>query len=91
MRKYDLWVLGVWPVQKRKGLRCVSRTVYERTVAKLSRLLQQSKAGEGAGEGERAFVPATVPQLTILNAPYHPPPDHGEGGGGSQRLLLTES
>lgn len=74
VRKYDLWLLGVWPVQKRKGLRCVSRTIYERTVAKLSRLLQQSKAG-GGGEGDSAprFEGADLPQLTILSAPYQPP------------------
>jgi hypothetical protein len=74
VHKYDLWVLGVWPVQKRKGLRCVSRTVYERTVAKLSRLLQQSKSGHAEGEGERQFVAPTMAELTILNAPAPPPP-----------------
>lgn len=78
--------MGVWPVQKRKGLRCVSRTIYERTVAKLSRLLQQSKAGAAVeGGGEREFVGADLQQLTILSAPYIPP--SVEGSSAQQALV----
>lgn len=73
VHKYDLWLLGVWPVQKRKALRCGSRTVYERTVMKLSRLLQQGRAGPTEEEGRQRFVGADMRELTILSAPYTPP------------------
>ena len=74
MHRYDLWVLGVWPLQRKVGLRASSRPAYERAVARLSRVLQQAKAGErGGGEPAPAFAGAGVEQLAILNAPYCPP------------------
>lgn len=79
MHRYDLWVMGVWPVQKRKGLRCASRAIYERMVIKLSRLLQKGR-GEGGDEEEamdpglRRFAGASLADLAILSRPYAPPP-----------------
>jgi hypothetical protein len=73
VHKYDLWVLGVWPVQKRKALRCGSRTVYERTVMKLSRLLQQGRVGPTEEERRQRFIGADMRELTILSAPYSAP------------------
>lgn len=79
VHRYDLWVMGVWPVQKRKGLRCASRAIYERMVIKLSRLLQKGR-GEGGDEEEamdpglRRFAGASLADLAILSRPYAPPP-----------------
>lgn len=92
VHRYDLWLMGVWPVQKRKGLRCASRAIYERMVIKLSRLLQKGR-GDGGDEEEamdpglRRFAGASLADLAILSRPYRPPPpalpspaQGGEGG-----------
>ena len=79
VHRYDLWLLGVWPVGKRKGMRCGSRAIYERMVARLSRLLQRGR-GEGLGDEAavdpalRRFAGADLAGLTILSGPYAPPP-----------------
>lgn len=91
VHRYDLWVMGVWPVQKKKGLRCSSRAIYERMVIKLSRLLQKGR-GEGMGDEAgmdprlRRFAGATLTDLTILSQPYlPPPPPPGAAAGGTQQ------
>ncbi|KAL6785838.1 hypothetical protein ACKKBG_A00370 [Auxenochlorella protothecoides x Auxenochlorella symbiontica] len=86
VHRYDLWLLGVWPVAARKKMRCGSRSVYEHTVAKLSRLLQAAKAGGGRlGWGDREdALRGGAAQLTILSAPYHPP-EAGAVAAGAQR------
>ena len=90
VHKYDLKVLGVWPVAKRKGLRCASRTIYERTVVKLSRLLQQAQGrGTGGDEGAAQFVGANLRELTILSEPYEPPPPPGGDAGTLARAPAT--
>ena len=82
VHRYNLWLMGVWPVQKRKGMRCASRAIYERTVIKLSRLLQKGR-GEGGEEEEemeeglRRFAGADLLGLTINSQPYIPPPPPG--------------
>lgn len=79
VHRYDLWLMGVWPVAKRKGMRCGSRPIYERMVVKLSRLLQKGR-GEGGDEeqaqdpGLRRFAGADLATLTILSQPYVAPP-----------------
>jgi hypothetical protein len=87
VHRYDLRVLGVWPVAKRKGMRCGSRAVYERTAARLTRVQQEVQgAGADEGAGAQAFVGANMAELTILSAPYRPPTAgaaSGSGGGGS--------
>lgn len=98
VHRYDLWIMGVWPVQKKKGLRCSNRAVYERMVIKLSRLLQKGR-GEG-GEEEagtdpalRRFAGATLADLAILSRPYLPPPpapaEEGAGADGGAMQLLA--
>ena len=76
VHKYDLKIFGVWPVQKRKGLRCGSRAVYERTVLRLTKVQQAAQGGlvvdEGGGNGD-GFVGADMGELTILSAPYRRP------------------
>ena len=89
VHKYDLKLLGVWPVQKRKGMRCGSRATYERTVLRLTKEQQALQSGGGAaGEGAAAngFVPANIEELTIVSAPYRPP---ARAAGSAQTLLLT--
>lgn len=97
--------MGVWPVQKRKGLRCASRAIYERMVIKLSRLLQKGR-GEGGEEEEaldpglRRFAGASLADLAILSRPYQPPPlpppvapaSGGEGGAaaGAEGVQLQQ-
>lgn len=91
VHKYDLKILGVWPVQKRKGMRCGSRATYERTVLRLTKEQQASQSGGGvAGEDDAGnkFVGADIDELTILSAPYRPPAARAIGPGQSQ-LLLT--
>lgn len=96
VHRYDLWVMGVWPVQKRKGMRCGSRAIYERMVVKLSRLLQKGR-GEGGDDeaaidpGLRRFAGADLAGLTILSAPYAPPPPPGRppGAGAARSIPLA--
>lgn len=69
--------MGVWPVQKKKGMRCATRAIYERMVIKLSRLLQKGR-GEGGEEdaadaGLARFAGADLADLTILSSPYAEP------------------
>ena len=77
VRKYDLKVFGVWPVQKRKGLRCSGRSSYERTIARLSQVQQSVQSGGGfddaLGSGV-TYVPPSMEDLTILSRPYVPLP-----------------
>ena len=75
VHRYDLRLLGVWPVQKRKGLRCGSRALYERTVLRLTRVQQEVQGGAvDDGRGGSLFVGANMADLTILSAPYRAPP-----------------
>ena len=92
VHRYDLWLLGVWPVQKRKGMRCGSRAIYERMVVKLSRLLQRGRGEGGDDEGAldpglRRFAGADLTSLTINSGPYVPPPA-GPGAGDKRPLAL---
>ena len=91
VHRYDLKVFGVWPVQKRKGLRCGSRAAYERTILRLTKVQQAMQGGgavveEGSAGGE--FVGANMEELTILSAPYRSPEalamvrSSSPGGGG---------
>ncbi len=76
VHKYDLKLLGVWPVQKRKGMRCGSRATYERTVLRLTKEQQALQSGGGVVGDDDAgnrFVGANIDELTILSAPYRPP------------------
>jgi hypothetical protein len=88
VHRYSLWLMGVWPVQKRKGMRCGSRPVYERVVAKLSRLLQRGRGEGGEEEAVDAalsrYAGADYADLTILSGPYLPP----HGGQGRAPLAL---
>ena len=79
VHKYDLKLFGVWPVQKRKGMRCGSRATYERTVLRLTKVQQAAQGAggmlggveEGAAAGLREFgAGADMQELTILSAPY---------------------
>jgi hypothetical protein len=84
--------MGVWPVQKRKGMRCGSRGIYERMVIKLSRLLQKGRGEGGEEEALDAalarFAGADYRDLTILSAPYQlPPPPPGAPRGTPLALL----
>jgi hypothetical protein len=72
IRRYDLWILGVWPVQRRKSFKCGSRAIYERTVLKLTSVQQMDRTGGGEGGGI-AFRATGLDQLTILSAPYEAP------------------
>lgn len=90
VHRYDLWLLGVWPVAGRKRMRASSRMVYEQTVSKLSRLLQAAKAGRArdAWTTQALTLGAGVQDLTILSAPYRAPvtitdvtDEAGEGTG----------
>jgi hypothetical protein len=75
VHKYDLWLLGVWPLTKRKTLRCGSRATYERTIMKLSKLLQRGRGEGGEGSADQGqFVGANMPALTIFSAPYQATP-----------------
>ena len=88
VHKYDLKIFGVWPVQKRKGLRCGSRATYERTILRLTKVQQAVQGGVGVEEGASGvggFVGADMGELTILSAPYRPPVVV------SRHLLLTGS
>jgi hypothetical protein len=92
VHKYDFKLLGVWPVQKRKGMRCGSRATYERTVLRLTKEQQALQSGSGvAGEGaaENGFVGANIDELTILSAPYKPAAARAGGPEQSSSLLLT--
>lgn len=75
IRKYDLKFLGVWPVQKRKSLRCAGRGSYEQTLARLT-LVQQSAQGISgfinASGGDSNFIAPSLEDLTILSKPYIP-------------------
>lgn len=76
VHKYDLKIFGVWPVQKRKGLRCGSRAVYERTVLRLTKVQQAAQGGtfvEDGGSAGEGFVGADMGELTILSGPYRRP------------------
>jgi len=74
VHKYDLKIFGVWPVQKRKGLRCGSRTMYERTILRLTKVQQAVQSGGVLEETHRkAFDGANMAELTIISAPYVPP------------------
>lgn len=90
VHRYDLWILGVWPVAARRRMRCGSRMVYEQTVSKLSRMLQASKAGRNPAnlgwEDSDAELQARTADLTILSAPYVPPE---RGRSGVKRLLFN--
>eukprot|EP00887_Chlorella_sp_A99_P007742 scaffold20.g7742.t1 len=91
VHRYNLWVMGVWPVQKQKGLRCASRLIYERIIAKLNRLLQQHAARGGEVVGRDAphrFAEGGLGDLTILSGPYAPPPQ--PAGGACQPPRLVE-
>jgi len=73
IKRYDLKLLGVWPVQKKKSLRCGSRVVYEKTVLRLTKVQQAVQgAGEGAEEREKGegFVGPELNELTIMSQPY---------------------
>lgn len=96
VHRYDLWVLGVWPVAGRRRMRCASRMIYEQTVSKLSRLLQASKAGKSPAslgwDDSDAQLQARTADLTILSAPYAPPPPPAAkpAGGGLPKPTITE-
>lgn len=86
VHRYDLKMFGVWPVQKRKGLRCSTRPLHERTVLRLTRMQQEGTSGEakknglyvGGRGGKGVFEGAGVAELTILSAPYVRPTENGQ-------------
>ena len=87
VHRYDLKLLGVWPVQKRKGLRCGSRMMYERTVLRLTKVQQEVQSGGGVEDTgpKNEFEGANMADLTIISAPYVAP---GAAAGGTAAAAL---
>lgn len=73
VRKYDLKIFGVWPVQMRKALRCENRSVFDRTVLRLTKVQQAAQAGKSLDEGGLKYSVPTLNDLTVLSSPYKPP------------------
>jgi hypothetical protein len=73
VRKYDLKIFGVWPVQMRKALRCENRSLFDRTVLRLTKVQQAVQAGRSLDEGGQKFVTPVVKDLTVLSRPYISP------------------
>ena len=73
VRKYDLKVFGVWPVQMRKALRCENRSGFDRTVLRLTKVQQAAQAGRSLDEGRLKYTVPKLHDLTVLNNPYKPP------------------
>ena len=73
VRKFDLKVFGVWPVQMRKALRCENRSVFDRAVLKLTKVQQAAQAGRPLDEGGLKFITPRVKDLTVFNNPYKMP------------------
>lgn len=73
VRKYDLKVLGVWPVQMRKALRCENRSGFDRTVLRLTKVQQAAQAGQSLDEGRHKYTVPKLRDLTVLSNPYKPP------------------
>lgn len=71
VHKYNLRALGVWPVQMRKGLRCETRGLFEKTVLKLTKMQQAAQSGENVDEAKHKFKPSQIQDLTVLSLPYH--------------------
>ena len=73
VRKYDLKVFGVWPVQMRKGLRCENRSLFDRTVLRLTKVQQAAQTGRPIDDGGKKYRVPQVHELTVLSNPYTPP------------------
>lgn len=70
VHKYDLKVLGVWPVQKRKGLRCDTRSIFEKTILRLTKVQQAVQSGTLLDDARKRFNPSTIQDLTTFSSPY---------------------
>lgn len=78
VRKFDLKVFGVWPVQMRKGLRCENRSLFDRTVLRLTKVQQAAQTGRPIDDGGKKYRVPKVDELTVLSKPYHRPPRSGK-------------
>lgn len=73
VRKYDLKIFGVWPVQMRKALRCENRSGFDRTVLRLTKVQQAVQAGKSLDEGRLRYIAPKLNEVTVLNNPYKSP------------------
>jgi len=73
VRKFDLKVFGVWPIQMRKGLRCENRSLFDRTVLRLTKVQQAAQTGRPIDDGGKKYRVPQVHELTVLSNPYKPP------------------
>lgn len=73
VRKFDLKVFGVWPVQMKKGLRCENRSLFDRTVLRLTKVQQAAQTGRPIDDGGKKYRVPNVDELTVLSKPYKPP------------------
>jgi hypothetical protein len=57
----------------KKGLRCENRSLFDRTVLRLTKVQQAAQTGRPIDDGGKKYRVPNVDELTVLSKPYKPP------------------